>query len=327
MPNQSNLKLPQKSLLEITDEIEKNFASRNKAIVHLKFSGHETFPFRYTWLPKGVTYTNKYPGLFQREDALVILGVGKNMVQSIRHWCETLGLIESHDRKNFYVTELGNALFGETGWDPYLENPGTLWLLHWLLASRPEKASTWYLAFTRWNTEDFTREKLTNWLEKQASESQGIRATRSSIKRDVDVFLRTYVPARTKKGLYPLEDSFDCPLVELGLISEVDSKTFQFVRGYQPSLPDEIFIFALIDYWQLQAQNQSSLSFERILHGEGSPGAAFKLSENALVERLERLPSWSQLIYGETAGMRTVLRVGEQPVDLMSVLKRHYSKD
>lgn len=51
------------------------------------FSGHESFPFRHTWLTKGVTAFAKDPTIFSKDEAMVILGVGKNMVQSIRHWC------------------------------------------------------------------------------------------------------------------------------------------------------------------------------------------------------------------------------------------------
>jgi hypothetical protein len=45
------------------------------------------------------------------------------------------------------VSELGELIFGEDGLDPYLENAGTVWLLHYLLASRPDGPTTWYWAF------------------------------------------------------------------------------------------------------------------------------------------------------------------------------------
>jgi hypothetical protein len=54
------------------------------------FSGHETFPFRYPWLPKAVQGLGRYPDLFAREDALIHLGVGKNMVALIRYWAKVL---------------------------------------------------------------------------------------------------------------------------------------------------------------------------------------------------------------------------------------------
>ncbi len=132
--------------------------------VKYAFSGHETFPFRYTWLPKGVGRLLNQPDLFTREDALVALGVGKNMVKSIRHWCTVTGVVERVDKGNAKPTDLGLRLFGDDGWDPYLEDPGTLWLLHWQLVREPIPASTWYLAFTRWNTDRFGRDELVEWL-------------------------------------------------------------------------------------------------------------------------------------------------------------------
>src|SRR5438874_13042824 len=41
------------------------------------FSGHQTFPFRYTWLPKGVHALRRDPTVFSKPDAMVELGVGK----------------------------------------------------------------------------------------------------------------------------------------------------------------------------------------------------------------------------------------------------------
>lgn len=296
---------------------------QNRANIKYSFSGHETFPFRYTWLPKGIQHTLKYSNLFLRDDALVILGVGKNMVSSIRYWCETLRLIDSPERGFFRVSELGGILFGPNGFDPFLENHGTLWLLHWLLVSRWEKASTWFLAFTRWNTLEFTSEQLQEWLWGLLKESPATRATKSTLKRDVDVFLRTYVPDEVS-ATKPLEDTFDCPLVELGIIQDLGDKTYRFVRGHQPSLPDDIFLFALLEYWNSYPVTQNVLPFEQILHGWGSPGAAFKLTESGLVERLENLPSWSGLVYDDTAGMKSILRVGNIVTNPIDALNHYY---
>ena len=59
------------------------------------FSGHETFPFRYTWLKKGVDAVMDDPAVFTSDRSTITLGVGKNMVRSIRHWCNAAGLIQA----------------------------------------------------------------------------------------------------------------------------------------------------------------------------------------------------------------------------------------
>lgn len=289
------------------------------------FSGHETFPFRYTWLSKCVQKVQEYPDLFIRDDAMVILGVGKNMVRSIRHWGETLGMIISPKRGLFEPTELGLNLIGKNGWDPYLENPATLWLLHWLLGSRWEKNSTWFFAFTRWGAPHFTKDQLVDWILNQVQGKKNVQATRNSIKRDVDVFVRTYTPSRLS-NIKRLEDSYDCPLVELGLINELDKNLYGFVRGPKLSLPQDIFVFALLEFWELNSPDQNALSFESLLLGAGSIGRVFAINENALYSRLEELPRWSGINYDDTAGMRVVYRTSKKKKQPIDVLTRFYER-
>lgn len=287
------------------------------------FSGHETFPVRYTWLPKAVQHLSKDKNLFTKDDAMIRLGVGKNMVASIRYWAGAFGLV---DRKRGVEepTDLGNKLLGSGGWDPYLEDPGTLWLLHWQLASRPEKTSTWFLVFSLWGRETFTRDELTAWLLEFVRPLKHVRATPGSMKRDVEVFVRTYTPSSQRVGKFA-EDSFDSPLVELGLMQEVGRDAYRFVRGPQPTLPDAILTYALLDFWRENAQRQQTLGFETLLHGRGSPGAVFRLTENALAERLEHLPASSGLHFDDTAGMRQLLRLSPALAEPLALLGAYYA--
>ena len=70
-------------------------------------------------------------------------------------------------------------------------------------------------------------------------------------------------------------------------------------------MPDEIFYYAMLNYWNVVSSDLNSISFERIVHG---PGVAFKLTENALYDRLQRLPDYTGLSYDDTAGIRIVIR-------------------
>ena len=124
------------------------------------FSGHETFPFRYPWLKKGFDAVRADPEVFGRDDAITTLGVGKNMVRSIRHWCLTAGVI-AEDRpgaRALRVTDLGTVLFADDGFDPYLEDPATLWLLHWQISSNRTRATTWFWTFSHFHEPEFTCE-------------------------------------------------------------------------------------------------------------------------------------------------------------------------
>jgi len=144
----------------------------------------------------------------------------------------------------------------------------------------------------------------------------------------VDVFIRSYVPSRPIREI-SVEDAFDCPLIELGLLDEVERGVYRFVRGYKPSLPTEILVASILEYWQASLPEQKSLSFDRLQFWPGSPGAVFKLSEDALAERLEHLPRWSGLHYDETAGVRLLFRTGDlaEPDETrMTLLEGYYRR-
>ena len=49
-----------------------------------RFSGHETFPCRYAWLPKAVKALRDDELIFSKMDeAIVLMGLGKNMVKAL----------------------------------------------------------------------------------------------------------------------------------------------------------------------------------------------------------------------------------------------------
>lgn len=290
------------------------------------FTGHETFVFRYGWLTKAVRAVLDDPGVFGRDDAIVRLGVGKNMVRSIRHWGLATQVLTEAPRSRgtlMQVSEFGEFLLGQSGRDPYLEDPATLWLLHWQLLAHPTKCSTWRWAFSALPSSEFTRNGLLEGLI-DASSRVGGDASESSVRRDVEVFVRTYLPSRLSSGLVP-EESLDCPLVELDLLQET-AGVFRFVRGPKETLPDSVFAFAVSDYWHRIAADRESLSFTDLFYGFGSPGSTFKLDENSLIERLERLEDFTagELSYADTAGLKQLYRHKRRaPLDY---LRKHFRR-
>ena len=292
------------------------------------FSGHETFPFRYTWLKKGVDAVTDDPAIFGSDRATITLGVGKNMVRSIRHWCTAAGLIQAkkNDRTRFEPTHLGKAIFADDGFDPYLEDSATLWLIHAQLAANASRATTWYWAFGFFNQNEFRKERFTSELMDWAEKNGRDRISENSINRDVDCFLRTYVPSRMTKGTI-MEDSFNCPLVELGLISDSsDGFTYQFHRGEKPLLPTPVFASTLSRFWDSRFSERSSLALGEIAYSPESPGQIFKLDEDSVVGYLEELEHLTDgaLRYDETAGLKQVYR--ERKIDEIESLRNHYEQ-
>ena len=275
------------------------------------FGGHEKFVFRQGWLTKGVEAVINDPLVFTRDEALVRLGVGKNMVRSIRHWCLTIGLLEEAGRVGMahalQPTPLASSLLTERGWDPYLEDAGTLWLLHWQTVSNRERALVWFLTFSTYLEEEFNKKRLTAFITKQF-EHLGVRTTSGTIEREVDCCLRTYVPAKAIQGAIS-EDSLDCPLGELDMVRFfAEDGSYHFNVGPKISLPGAVFGYALLNYLPRLSRNRRTVAVEECVYQPGSPGQVFKLDENSVVEYLEWLELATQgaLRLQETAGMRQV---------------------
>ncbi len=293
------------------------------------FSGHETFPFRTAWLKKAVDAVTADPRVFTRDDAFVVLGVGKNMVRSIRHWALVTGVVAEDpaaaDRgRTLRVSDLGRALFADDGWDPYLEDPASIWLIHAQLAHPASGATTWYYAFNEYVGLEFTRERLRDGIIRRFQSEAG-RIHPPTVERDIDVFVRCYVPRRLDK--VPVEDSFDCPLTELGLMRALDDgRTFQFSVGPKPTLPAEVIGYALVRLMQHRTGRQGAIALDECLYEPLSPGQLFKLDETSLIMAIEALESLTggAFVVDETAGLRQVYVRGDRDVLRAGALLEHY---
>lgn len=295
-----------------------------------KFSGHQTFVFRYGWLEKGVRAVAECPTIFSEEDALVHLGVGKNMVSSIRHWCQVTKLvepdptIERNTGRHLRVTDIGRRLLLDDGWDPFLEDDASLWLIHWLLVSNPEIGTAWKLLFSRFHRPDFTRRELVEFIN-HFVEKQSLKLSESVIARDTDCLIRSYAAGANGKKQVSPEESFDCPLLQLDLVQpSPDGELYRFAIGPKPTLSAAVFAFALAEYFDLVAGSSNTLNVQKCLYGVGSPGQAFKLDENSLIEYIEELEDRTgrAMMLDETAGLKQIYR--RRSIDRMQILDDYY---
>ena len=278
-----------------------------------QFSGHETFPLRQLWLRKAydaVTEVQDYAprSVFAGEDAIVRFGVGKNMAMAIRFWATSCNVIEEQ-KGGYAASELGRFLFSaEGGHDPHCEYSATTWLMHWQIASTPEKTTTWWYLFNHVVQQVFDRDYLVKSLSTFITEYK-LRISLATLKRDVECCIRSYVP---RLGGDSPEEMSEPLLGELGLIQQNAKGTFEFRRGAKKSLPDGVFAYALLDYWSTMPHAGSVMDFDRVAHDFGSPGRVFKLAENAVADRLIALETLSKgnLQWVEQAGIRQVTRKG-----------------
>jgi hypothetical protein len=276
------------------------------------FSGHETFPLRQMWLKKAFDKADSKgivsKSVFTDDAAIAEFGVGKNMVSSIRHWALACDVLRDDAPQGYTVSPIAEMIFSSNGLDPYSENPSTAWYAHWLLAGRGNRSTTWRWLFNHVTAPSFSKEELEVPLASFArSLDPNRKLSASTLARDIETCLRSYAPRSL--GNSP-EDYAEPMLGELGLIYEEHKGYFAFRRGPKATLHDATFAYALLDYWDQTASGLSSLAFESITYGEGSPGLVFKLDEDSVAERLFALNDLTKgvLSWTETAGMRQVHR-------------------
>ncbi len=264
-------------------------------LFHTAFARHETFHPRYGWLKKGFDQASADAGVFTAADATTQLGVGKNMVAAIRYWCLAYDVLEEvKNDSNPRILDarpstFGDQLMGDEGWDPYLEDPGSLWLLHWHLLRPPCRAPSWWAVFNEIGAREFDEDDLVDGLKRfRDSHDQWSEIVDGSLEKDVRCLLRMYGSATQGRDLP--EDSVDSPFSELDLFRRaVDGrKRWTLNVGPKRSLPDAILMHACLDYSSIVDSDARVLGVASLALNEQSPGKAFCLTESAIGDAIAR---------------------------------------
>jgi hypothetical protein len=272
----------------------------------LQFSGHESFICKHFWLKKGYDYIVKNND-FNSESAVIGLGVGKNMVTSINYWLKSFGMLDAKNSR----TEIANYIFDEkNGYDPYIENLATVWLLHYSLI-KTNKASVYSLFFNdfRKGRTDFTKEQFLSYI-RRILEGEGQKnINANTINNDISVFIRNYLKPSFKETKIDIEEDFSSLMIDLDLMKSykaenAEGKIVQWYKvenSIQIDLPSEVVLFSILD----NEAYGKSISFKELLVGPNSPGNIFALNEEGLYQKLDTIVKKTKgLTYTETAGIR-----------------------
>ena len=291
----------------------------NGTVLNLTFSGHESFYCRQFWLKKGYDYAAANKS-FSAADTVVELGVGKNMATSILYWSKSFNVLNEEQKP----TDLANFLLADAGVDPYLEDVGSLWLLHYQLVTFG-RASVFSLVFNQLRRQhrDWTRDQLVSFLERLCRDA-GYSASPNTLQKDVDVFVRTYL--RPEHGSRTIEDDFSSLLIDLELLSvtefskKIGERRFSINSEDRPDIPWEIILYALLDRYQ-----GSSFTFHSMLNEVNAPGAVFALTEQGLASKIEEIVTHVQgATFTNDAGIRELQFVNRP--DHQSILKKYYER-
>lgn len=259
------------------------------------FSGHESFACKSLWLKKGYDFVVQNLD-FNAPDAVIYLGVGKNMVSSIRYWLKVCNIYDESG-----ITWLGDYLFNDqTGKDPYLEDLATLYLLHFNLVFSGQ-ASIYKMFFCDFQRERarFTKEQFANHIKyKLADEDLKNQFNENTVKKDIDVLIHNYALPRKPQS----NEDFSSLFIDLDLLRITeDGKEYYFNSEGKRKVPKEIFLYSLVELKNRDKDN--SLPYDDIRHHVGMP---FCMNDSEIIEMLKMLSiQYSDFItYSDESGIR-----------------------
>jgi len=266
-----------------------NLLGDMEATSRVVISGHEAFAPRHGWLVKLYHSVRHDPDLFRDDDTAVLgLGIGRNMVRSLRFWGVAFGLLPSggaarSNGRNYHggVTPFADALLNsDSGLDPYLDEIGTLWRLHWVLCTRANLGA-WSI-LSELGEPEVTRADLVARVLARAR-SNG-RATERTAANHVDVLLRMYDAASATDGAV-WEDGLGSPFQDLDLLRTIRRGGLPVVSApFRSARPIDVrsTAFIVADYWRRHVRGGTTLSLRAMLLDARAPGTILRLDEIGL---------------------------------------------
>ncbi|MCX7978398.1 MAG: DUF4007 family protein [Bdellovibrionaceae bacterium] len=300
------------------------------------FAGHDTFHIREGWIHKGLRLVREKADIFAEENATDYFGIGKNMVTALRYWLGAANLIDpqkgrsTSSRKGcssnrFTLSPLGELIYG---YDPYIEEDSTLWILHYNLAINKERATTWYWFFNKFPLSRFESVTALNYLARWVeSSSRGKTVKITSLQKDISCLARTYTKNPQRNRDDNPEDTFECPLSSLRLLDYLpNSDSFKINLGAR-EIPPAVMAYATTKFIKTTNEKSTETSLKELSSGDSSPGRVFVLSQESLLENVEKMLAAfpKDFHFTRTAGLNTV-RIVSTDKDPLSFLKVSYKR-
>lgn len=291
---------------------------------NIKIRGHESFYIREGWLRKGIVAIQEEPDILSKVyEGVDKLGIGSAMVKSIRYWLQAVGLSEEKrgekGRRYQELTDTFGVILSKN--DPYFEDLGTLYLLHYKLVSNKELATTWNLFFNGIKANEMTKYHMEEVLKQLILNiNPEYNISSRSLSDDCNCILKTYFAE--KNDFNNPEDNMICPFSDLGLIKKVS------VRGKEEVIyktrPDKNKLDRLIVLYVIMDNlgQDTATTIKNLIEDENNIGKVFNLDKNYINNYVDTLEDEGYLRVNRTAGLNTIY-----PTDLaVDILSKYYSE-
>lgn len=262
--------------------------------IKLKLKRHESFSIREGWLAKGIKNVKEYGNVFALQNATDILGIGTNMVKSLKYWMTATKLIEEKNRE-IMLSDFGSII---NEYDPYLEDIFSWWLIHINMITNVDDAYIYNLFFNKCNIKTFTKRELYEKLYALLT-NEKLTFNENILQDEVNMIIKTYT---IDEKIDNPENNFICSLSELNLLKKVDRDTYEKNRPEIRNLPFWVVYYIIC----LLLDDRDNISIDELLKEENSPAKLLNMDKNLINEYLDEMKKNDLIIINRTAGLNMV---------------------
>lgn len=276
----------------------------------VKMKRHESFSIREGWLAKGIRTIKEDSKAFSSADATDILGIGTNMVKSLKYWMSATCLIEENNR-SITLSKFGELI---DKYDPYLEDNFSWWLIHIKMILNIEDSYIYNLFFNKCTMKVFSKRDIFEQIS-QILNNNKLEYSENILQDEVNMIIKTY---SIDEKIGNPENNFICPLSELNLIKKVD------INAYERVKPDFRNLNYLIVYYLIVilSEDKDYLSIDDLIKLDNSPAKLLNLDKNLINEYLDEMKKQDLIVINRTAGLNMIYFTIKMSID--EIMKEHF---
>ncbi len=266
----------------------------NNTMEKVKMKRHESFSIREGWLTKGLLSLKKDNKVFSSPDSTDILGIGTNMVKSLKYWMFATCLIKE-EKKQLEITELGELILK---YDPYFEDEFTWWILHVFMILNIEDAYIFNCFFNKCNNKNFSKNDLYDTISSDLN-SKKLEYNSNILQDEINMVIKTYCIDESNDNP---ENNFSCPFSDLELLKKNSKDNYEKIK------PDYRKLHYLIVYYliELVMGNREYISIDELLRVENGPIKILNLDKNLLNYYLDDMKRMELIAINRTAGLNMI---------------------
>lgn len=262
--------------------------------IKIKMKRHESFSIREGWLTKGLLAIREDPKVFSSEFPTDVLGIGTNMVKSLKYWLMATNLVNMN-KSNLEITEFGNLILK---YDPYMESDFTWWLIHINLLLNIDDFYIGNLIFNKCLSKNFSKEEIFK-ICSNSLDMRNIEYNEKILMDEINMIIKTYVIDKSDETP---ENNFSCPLASLELLNKIGKDKYERIKPNYKTLNYLAVYYLLLT----MLDGKEYISIDELITSPNSLAKILNLDKNLVNIYLDDMRRNRLITINRTAGLNMI---------------------